>query len=137
MTYSLAEDMLAALAKTANGLDYEAHMALISPTVRVFGVPGFAVIGYDDWARQCRHEFAGKLLKSVRYEGLDIVSCTPGHVLFKTREIIEGTDGTVNDHGLEILIQQEADGLWRITQERLLSPEEVHFDRHRSSDGPP
>ena len=132
MTHKIAADMLAALTKTANALDYEAHMALISPSVRVFGVPGFAVIDYGDWARQCRHEFAEKLLKGVRYEGLDIVTCTPGHVLFKTREITEGTDGTVNDHGLEILIQQESDGAWRVTQERVLSVDETDFDRRRA-----
>lgn len=132
MTDKLAEGMLAALTTTACALDYEAHMALISPKVRVFGVPGFAVIDYDDWARQCQHEFAEKLLKDVRYEGLDIVRSSPGHVLFKTREITSGTDGTVNDHGLEILIQQESDGVWRVTQERILSRDEVDFDRHRS-----
>ena len=49
-----AKDMLEALARTANGHDFAAHMDLISPTVNVYGVPGFEVIGYDDWARQCR-----------------------------------------------------------------------------------
>ena len=132
MTQSIPEEMLAALARTANALDYKAHMALISPGVNVFGVPGFEVIGYDDWARQCAHEFAHKLLKRVHFEGLQIVSSTGNHILFKTVETAEGTDGTINHHGLEILIQKESDGVWRVTQERILPPEEVAFDRHKS-----
>ena len=65
-----AGDMLEALARTANECDYAAHMDLISPTVNVFGVSGFEVIGHDDWARQCEHEFEQGLLRSVSYEGL-------------------------------------------------------------------
>lgn len=58
MSVNTAEDMLAPLAGTANAHDYNANMALISTTVNVFGVPDFTVIGYDDWTRQCQHEFA-------------------------------------------------------------------------------
>ena len=127
-----AKDMLEALARTANGHDFAAHMDLISPTVNVYGVPGFEVIGYDDWARQCRHEFEQGLLKQVSYEGLRVVSMTPGNVLFKTIETVEGADGTINRHGVEILIRKESDGCWRVTQERILPPEEMEFDSHKT-----
>ena len=127
-----AKDMLEALARTANAHDYTAHMDLISPTVNVYGVPGFEVIGYDDWVRQCRHEFDQGLLKQVGYEGLSVVSMTPGNVLFKTTETVEGTDGTINRHGVEILIRKEADGRWRVTQERILPAEEMEFDSHKT-----
>lgn len=129
---SIPEEMLDALTRTANALDYDAHMALISRSVNVFGVPGFEVIGYDDWARQCQHEFANKLLKRVHYEGARIVSSTPKRILFKTLETTEGTDGTRNHHGLEVLIEKESDGVWRVTQERILPDEEVAFDRHKT-----
>ena len=129
---SIPEEMLDALARTANVLDYDAHMALISRSVNVFGVPGFEVIGYDDWARQCRHEFTNRLLKRVHYEGARIVSSTPNRILFKTLETTEGTDGTRNHHGLEVLIEKESDGGWRVTQERILPDEEVAFDRHKT-----
>ncbi|MHB1951501.1 MAG: Cif family virulence factor [Acidiferrobacteraceae bacterium] len=124
----IAQAMLAALARTANALDYAGHMALISPSVQVFGVPGFDVLGYDDWARQCRHEFENGLLRGVRYEGLRVTSATGGNVLFKTIEIVEGSDGTVNRNGVEILIRHEPDGVWRVVQERVLTPEETEFD---------
>ncbi len=130
---STPQDMLTALAQTANALDYAAHMALISSAVQVFGVPGFDVIGYDDWARQCRHEFTHKLLKRVTYTGVRVVTSTSRHILFKTIERTEGTDGTVNDHGLEVLMSKEADDKWRITQERILSPDEMNFDTRSTS----
>lgn len=131
---STPQEMLAALTLTANALDYTAHMALISPHVKVFGVPGFDVIEYDDWARQCRHEFTHKLLKQVKYDGIQVITTTLNHILFKTLEMTEGTDGTVNRHGLEVLMTKEADNIWRITQERILSPEEINFDGRNKSD---
>ena len=127
-----AKDMLEALALTANAGAYSSHMDLISKEVSVYGVPGFDVIGYDDWARQCKHEFDEGLLKQVSYEGLRVVTLTPGNVLFKTTETVEGTDGTVNHHGLEILIRKEADGKWRIVQERILAESEMEYDSHKT-----
>ena len=127
-----AKDMLEALALTANAGAYTSHMDLISKEVSVYGVPGFDVIGYDDWARQCQHEFDEGLLKRVSYEGLRVVTITSGNVLFKTIETVEGTDGTVNRHGLEVLIRKEADGKWRVLQERILALDEIEFDNHKT-----
>ena len=127
-----AKDMLEALALTANAGAYSSHMDLISKEVSVYGVPGFDVIGYDDWARQCKHEFDEGLLKQVSYEGLRVVTLTPGNVLFKTTETVEGTDGTINRQGVEILIRKEADGKWRIVQERILADSEMEYDSHKT-----
>ena len=123
-----AKDMLEALALTANAGAYSSHMDLISKEVSVYGVPGFDVIGYDSWARQCKHEFEEGVLKQVSYEGLRVVTLTPGNVLFKTTETVEGTDGTVNHHGLEILIRKEADDKWRVVRERILAEDEMEYD---------
>ena len=63
MKNTAATDMLEALALTANAGAYDSHMNLISKAVSIYGVPGFEVIGYDDWARQCEYEFDEGLLK--------------------------------------------------------------------------
>jgi ketosteroid isomerase-like protein len=133
MESSQAKDMLEALALTANAGAYISHMDLISKEVSVYGVPGFDVIGYDDWARQCEYEFDAGLLKRVSYEGLRLVTVTPGNVLFKTTETVEGSDGTVNRQGLEILIRKEGDGKWRVLQERILADDEMEFDSRKAS----
>jgi ketosteroid isomerase-like protein len=133
MESSQAKDMLEALALTANAGAYISHMDLISKEVSVYGVPGFDVIGYDDWARQCEYEFDAGLLTRVSYEGLRLVTVTPGNVLFKTTETVEGSDGTVNRQGLEILIRKEGDGKWRVLQERILADDEMEFDSRKAS----
>lgn len=127
-----AGDMLEALALTANAGAYTSHMDLISKEVSVYGVPGFDVIGYDDWARQCKYEFDEGLLQRVSYEGLRVVTVTPENILFKTLETVEGSDGTVNRHGVEILIRKEADGKWRVVQERMLAEGEMEFDSRKA-----
>jgi ketosteroid isomerase-like protein len=123
-----ARGMLEAMALTANAGTYTAHMDLISKDVAVYGVPGFEVINHHDWARQCKHEFEEGLLKRVSYEGLRVVTMAPGKVLFTTTETVEGTDGTINRHDLEILIRKEADGKWRVLQERILADDEMEAD---------
>lgn len=80
------------MAETANTLDLDAHMNLISKDVSVFGVPGFDIIGYDDWFNQCKHEFENKLLKQVSYKGLNVLAKTPEKIMFKSLETVEGAD---------------------------------------------
>ena len=128
-----AQQFLDQMEATANALDLEAHMNLISKDVSVFGVPGFDVIGYDDWFNQCKHEFANKLLKRVSYKGLNVLAETPDKVMFKSMETVEGSDGAVNTNGIEFIIQKEADGVWRVSQERVLPEEELESDIRRGA----
>ena len=131
MSVQVAERLLQEMARSANEKNYSAHMDLISQEVSVFGIPGFDVIGYEDWARQCQHEFQNNILKSVSYGPMKVVAHAPGRVMFKTIETIEATDGTVNTMAVEIVIDKETDGKWRVTQERVLSPEETALDQDR------
>jgi ketosteroid isomerase-like protein len=126
-------EFLAVMAETANKLDLEAHMNLISKDVSVYGVPGFEVIGYDDWFNQCEHEFENKLLKKVSYEGLNILAQTPDRVMFKSLETIEGSDGSVHTSGIEFILQKEEDGQWRVSQERILADDELESDKQRGA----
>ncbi len=121
------------MAATANALDLEQHMNLISKEVSVFGVPGFDVIGYDDWFNQCKHEFENRLLKKVSYRGLNVLAETPERVMFKSVETVEGVDGTVNTNGIEFIIQKEDDGNWRVSQERVLPEDELENDIRRGA----
>jgi len=128
-----AQQFLQRMADTANALDLDEHMNLISKDVSVFGVPGFDVIGYDDWFNQCRHEFENKLLKQVSYKGLNVLAETPEKIMFKSLEKVEGADGTVNSNGIEFIIQKEEDGAWRVSQERVLPDDELENDVRRGA----
>ena len=129
MSIQIAEQWLKDVADTANAKEFTAHMALISKRISLHGVPGFETIGYDDWARQCQHEFENDILKSVQYEGFKLVAATEKAVMFKTFETVEGTDGIVNAQGVEILLEQEDDGVWRMAQQRILPDDETAHDK--------
>ncbi len=128
MTDQIAREWLAQHAETANNRDHAAHMAMISQNVKLYGVPDFDVIDYAGWSDQCRHEFSEDLFKRVSYNGLKMVATADRRVMFKTIERVEGTDGSINQHGLEIIVEQEDDGIWRVTQERILTDEETAHD---------
>ncbi|MBN4063325.1 nuclear transport factor 2 family protein [Cardiobacterium sp. AH-315-I02] len=124
-------EFLAVMAETANKLDFEEHMNLISKQVSVYGVPDFEVISYDDWFRQCKHEFENKLLKKISYQGLNILAQTTDRVMFKSIETIEANDGSINSNGIVFIIQEEDDGQWRVVQERILPDDELDSDKRR------
>jgi ketosteroid isomerase-like protein len=129
MSEQIAKQWLDAVVHTANNKELEAHLDLISRDVRVTGLPGFDVIGYDDWAAQCQYEFENNVLHSVSYQGLKILEGTDNKIIFKTYETIKGTDGTVNAQGIEVLLLKEDDGKWRVIQERVLPEDEVKLDQ--------
>jgi hypothetical protein len=127
----VVQDFLDKLAHTANAKDHPAHMDLISKQVQVYGVPGFAALGYDDWFKQCQHEFAENILKGVSFECVRIRVERPEQILFVVNEIIEATVGEVIRQTAEMLIGKEHD-TWRLQQERLLGEEETaHYARFR------
>lgn len=128
-----AQQFLDRMAETANALDLEQHMNLISRDVGVFGIPGFDVIGYDDWYSQCRHEFENRLLKEVSYRGLNVLAETPERIMFKSIETVVAADGTASTSGIEFIISKEDDGQWRVTQERVLPDDELENDIRRGA----
>jgi hypothetical protein len=128
-----AQEFLDQMAATANAFNLELHMNLISKQVSVFGVPGFEVIGYQDWYNQCEHEFKNKLLKKVSYRGLNILAETPDRIMFKSVETVEGSDGSINSNGIEFIITKEKDDNWRVSQERILPEDELESDRRRGA----
>ena len=128
MSKEIAQQWLQAASSTATGKDLQAHMDLISQKVNLTGIPGFDSICYADWTAQCQHEFQNNLLKSVRYDGLKLITETESGIMFKTYDTVEGTDGTVNSQGIEILLEKENDNKWRLVQERILPEDETAHD---------
>jgi len=128
MSETIAKQWLENASTSANNKDHAAHMALISRKVSLQGVPGFENISYDDWSAQTRHEFENNVLKSVTYKGFKLLNATGLHIMFKTFETVEATDGTINAQGIEVLLEKEDDGEWRLVQERILPRDEAEHD---------
>ncbi|MCP4077118.1 MAG: hypothetical protein GY744_13155 [Gammaproteobacteria bacterium] len=121
----IAQNWMDNCCQTIQQYDHPSHMNLISKDVQVFGIPGFEVIGYDDWFSQCEHEFSEKLIEKASYEGLKVRQSNNSQIMFLTNESVLATDGTSDSHPIEIVLSKEQDGSWRVTQERLLSEEEA------------
>jgi len=123
-----AEQWLSSSAKTVADGDLPAHLNLISKRVSLTGIPGFESIDYAAWAGQCEHEFASRLIKSVSYHGIKLVAVTDTRVMFRTWETVEGSDGTVNAQGIEVLLELEDDNAWRVVQERVMPDDEASHE---------
>ena len=121
----IAQEWMAASAKTATEKDFDAHFNLISKKVRVTGVPGFESISYNDWAGASEQEFKDGVLKSVTYDGLKMSAHNDTQIMFKTVEIVQANDGSKKTQGVEVLIELEADGVWRVIQERVMTDDET------------
>lgn len=127
MTQSDVVEWLDRFVASALARDLEGHMAMISRQVLVFGVPGFDSLEYDDWYRQCEHEFPQGLLRDLRYERVRLRLSTDDRVLFKALEKTVTRDGARIDQGVEIMLQLE-DSDWRLKQLRLLPEDEMRHD---------
>jgi len=116
----IAEQWLNNSAETAAQKDLAAHMGMISKRVSVLGVPGFDNIDYDTWNEQCRHQFENSMIKSIAYKGFNLISSTDTQVVFTIFERVVGTDGSLNEQIVEMSLDKEEDGAWRLVQERVL-----------------
>ena len=68
MSDRIVNDWLERFVGSTLSYDLGSHMAMISPEVLVFGVPGFDSLDYDDWYRQCECEFPQGLVTGLRYD---------------------------------------------------------------------
>jgi len=121
----IAQEWLDASALTATNKQFEEHFNLISKKVRVTGVEGFESIGYDDWARASKKDFEENVIVSVSYNGMEMNATNDTQIMFKTVEMISVNDGTKRTHGIEVLLEQEDDGVWRVIQERVMKDDET------------
>ncbi|MCB1922205.1 MAG: hypothetical protein KDJ27_00420 [Gammaproteobacteria bacterium] len=128
MSQQIIEHWLQGFVDTALAGDLDAHMGMISRDVAVFGVPGFASLGFDDWYAQCAHEFPQRLIRALEYSGVRLRSADGTNILFKALEKNTTADGTITLQGVEMLLRRDADEHWRLQQLRLLPDDEARHD---------
>ena len=128
MSESIAKQWLQDAANSANTKDHAAYMALISKNVSLEGAAGFEHFSFDDWSAQIEYDFSDNILQFIRYEGFKLLTTTDTQITFKTFETVKASDGTVNAQGIEVLLEKEEDGVWRLRQERILPDDEAKHD---------
>ncbi len=122
---NVVQQWLDALSSTTIAGELDRHMALISQKLKLFGMPGFDTLGYDDWKRQCAHEFPQRMVDDIHYGPVKIRTTSDGHILFSVHEYIETRDGERIKQPVEMLLSLEDDGQWRLTQQRILDAAEA------------
>ena len=100
---------------------------MISPQVMVFGVPGFETLGYEDWYRQCEHEFPQGLITALQYSRVKVRTAGEQDILFKSLETTQTSDGGSLTQAVEMLLRREDDD-WKLKQLRILPEDEARHD---------
>ena len=93
----------------------------------MFGVPGFDTLGYEDWYKQCAHEFPQGLIVALDYSRVAVRTANESQILFKALEKTATADGGRIIHAVEMLLQRDEDN-WSLKQLRILPADEARHD---------
>ena len=127
MSNPVVDAWLGQFVDTALAGDLDGHMAMISTQVAVFGVPGFDTLGYEDWHRQCEHEFPQRLITGLEYGRTKVRIANQERILFKSLETTRTSDGGKLAQAVEMLLERDG-GDWKLKQLRMLPQDEARND---------
>ena len=119
MSQKLIVNWLNRMTESVQQRDLEAHMALVSKRVTVYGIPGQAQIGYRDWEQRRRYELQHNKLFTLEYQDMKIKVISLRRLGFAVTEIMHGSDGRNILIRKDILLEQEADDEWRVVEETI------------------
>ncbi len=117
MSQELILNWLGRLSESVARRDLEAHMALVSDKVQVYGIPGQPVIDYQGWRRRRDNEFRQNRLAELRHENVRIKTIGLRRLGFEVDEIMTARDGPILHLRKTILLEEEEDGQWRVVEE--------------------
>ena len=119
MSQELILNWLNRMSESVKKRDLDAHMALVSKKVLVYGIPEQASLGYYDWKRRRRNEFYKNRLASLTYSNLNIKTITMRRLGFQVTETMQATTGQKVLIDKEMILEQEADNEWRVVEETI------------------
>lgn len=99
--------------------DLEKHMSLVSPHVRVYGVPGHETIDYDGWRQRRKNEFEHDLLARLSYKVVRIKTQALRRVAFEVEETLSARNGKAVVLNKDIMLELEPDEQWRVVEEKV------------------
>ena len=99
--------------------DLDAHMQLVSPNIKVYGIPENGVIDYDGWKARRKYEFENKELLVLNYRNIRLITSTQRRLTFNVTETMVGKDGKMVILDKNIVLEKEMDGQWRVVEENI------------------
>lgn len=130
MSQELIINWLTRISESVKNRDLDTHMGLVSKRVRVYGIPNQEPLGYQDWYRRRRNEFANNRLASLSYSNLNIKTITLRRLGFQVTETMRSTDGPQIEINKDILLEQEEDNQWRVVEETILQWHHIKNQDH-------
>lgn len=114
-----------ACCQTLEERDIDAHMDLISKQVKVYGLAEHEFVDYNFWHNQVSEQFSKGLVKSLRYYLNSMRVESDSQIIFTAIEYITDQEDKEHENSLEVVLTKEADGFWRVTQEKILTEDEA------------
>ncbi|MCF8016756.1 MAG: hypothetical protein K9L65_13895 [Chromatiaceae bacterium] len=121
----IANDWALACCETLERRDIEGHMNLISRRVKVYGLANLDVVDYHFWLQQVQEQFAAGLVTSLRYYLNAVKVDSDTQLRLTAIEYLTDKDGSEHESPLLITLCKEADGVWRATEEKILTKDEA------------
>lgn len=119
MSQELIVNWLNEVSESIKQRDLQAHMALVSRRVKVYGIPGHALIDYKGWEQRRRFELQHNKLASLEYRNLKIKTISLRRLGFEVIETMRGNSGRHIMIIKDILLEQERDKVWRVVEETI------------------
>lgn len=119
MSQEVISQWLDNMSKSVSMRDLEKHMSLVSPYVRVYGVPGQKVIDYEGWRQRRKYEFDNNLLTRLSYKLVRIKTQALRRLAFQVEETMAASNGQSVLLNKDIMLELEPDNKWRVVEEKI------------------
>lgn len=119
VTKHIIEDWLSAMQASVESHDLEAHMALVSKNVRVYGLPHHKEVNYENWQQRRKNEFEHNKLQGLVFKLLRIRLSLQRRIGFEVEEHMLSSNGNVYIILKDVLLEREADENWRVVEENI------------------
>ncbi|MDH5784511.1 MAG: hypothetical protein OEZ16_02750 [Chromatiales bacterium] len=116
----IVNQWLSDLAYSAATWDLKAHMALVSRSVIVTGIPGKEQIDYNGWKLRRHNEFKKKLLRGLSHRKVKLIEEQPDSIFFTVLEQMRSHQNQCIELEKEVTLVREEDGKWRVVKENIL-----------------
>ena len=119
MSQELILNWLDELSESVKHHDLDAHMALVSKKVQVYGLPSKNIVNYQGWKKRRGNEFERNLLASLSFSNLNIKTITLRRFGFEVTETMLATNGKSLNIEKEMILELEDDEKWRVVEETI------------------
>ncbi|MFO7603248.1 MAG: hypothetical protein R6X06_05465 [Gammaproteobacteria bacterium] len=99
--------------------DLEQHMALVSKRVQIYGLPRKEVVDYPQWRQRRHNEFRTRRLVALQHAHVKIKTLGLVRIAFNVDQSLIAKDGVVYIINKDIMLEKEADGVWRVIEETI------------------